>query len=114
MLRSSQPIQDLYVLQQHLKRLVLTSVVSFSTSDPSTLPALTSALVGLKDTVVTPDGRKAIKSLKGGKQTSVEGHEKGMQVVFVMEFEASQLPGRRPYERRYRGVPSRPARIRFC
>jgi hypothetical protein len=61
--------------------------VSFSTPDATTLPALTEALRALEQTVITPDGRKAIKSFRGGKQVSIEGHDKGMKVVFLMEFE---------------------------
>lgn len=69
----------------------LTYSVSFSTPDEATLTSLTKSLRELEETVITPDGRKAIKSFKGGRQTSVEGHEKGMKVVFLLEFEVHQL-----------------------
>ncbi|KAI9637108.1 uncharacterized protein MKK02DRAFT_45819 [Dioszegia hungarica] len=65
-------------------------IVSFSTPDESTLAALTTALRELEETVITSDGRKAIKSFRGGKQVSEEGHDKGMKVVFLMEFASDE------------------------
>jgi hypothetical protein len=65
------------------------TLVSFSTPDESTLASLTKELRKLEETVITSDGRKAIKSFRGGKQVSKEGHDKGMKVVFLMEFEVS-------------------------
>lgn len=73
--------------ESHSPDLLLTVSVSFSTPDESTLKSLTKSLLELERTVITPEGKKAIKSFKGGKQTSVEGHEKGMKVVFLLEFE---------------------------
>lgn len=38
---------------------------------------------------VQRDGKRIIKSLRGGKQISKEGYDHDVKVVWVMEFEAS-------------------------
>lgn len=44
--------------------------------------------MGLAKTCVKPDsGETYIKSIRGGKNISIEGLDHGMQVIFVMEFE---------------------------
>jgi hypothetical protein len=60
--------------------------VAFKLKDAAHLPALNAGMLALKEQCAL-DGRAYIRSAVGGRQSSPEGHEKGMQVVFVLEFE---------------------------
>ncbi|KAL1736936.1 hypothetical protein EV714DRAFT_279438 [Schizophyllum commune] len=44
-------------------------------------------ILNLKPTCVKPDGKTYIRSIKGGKQNSKEGADKGIKWVFIVEFE---------------------------
>lgn len=66
--------------------------VAFKLADAKHLPDLSLALLALKEECHI-NGRKYIRSAHGGKQSSTEGHEKGMQVVFLLEFEVSIIEG---------------------
>lgn len=64
--------------------------VAFKTATPSTLGLLITSIRALKDNCLHPrTGKPYILDLRGGKQISTEGLDRGMQVVFVMEFEVS-------------------------
>ncbi|OWZ30159.1 hypothetical protein LQV05_002847 [Cryptococcus neoformans] len=63
-------------------------VVAFKTATPSTIGPLTTSIKALKDNCINPrTGKPYILDLRGGKQISTEGLDRGMKVVFVMEFE---------------------------
>jgi hypothetical protein len=72
---------------------LLAPTVAFKLADPAKLPALNDAMLALKRDCVRKDGTRYIVSAVGGKQTNKEGHDGGMQVVFVMEFEVSSRLG---------------------
>ncbi|BEJ14746.1 hypothetical protein CspHIS471_0405130 [Cutaneotrichosporon sp. HIS471] len=61
-------------------------IVAFKLADAANLPALTAGMLALKDQC-TMQGKPYIRSAVGGKQSSPEGHDGGMQVVFIVEFE---------------------------
>jgi hypothetical protein len=49
---------------------------------------LTAAFFALKKACVRPsDGEPYISAVRGGRQSSKEGHDKGMDAVFILEFE---------------------------
>ncbi|TYJ55230.1 hypothetical protein B9479_004060 [Cryptococcus floricola] len=64
-------------------------IVSFKTSNPeASLGPLTENLRLLQGSCVNPDTKKPyILDLKGGNVLETEGRNKGMEVVFIMEFE---------------------------
>ncbi|KAI5824537.1 hypothetical protein K523DRAFT_420719 [Schizophyllum commune Tattone D] len=49
--------------------------------------AVFDGIFNLKPTCVKPDGKTYIRSIKGGKQNSKEGADKGIKWVFIVEFE---------------------------
>ncbi|TRM56907.1 stress responsive A/B barrel domain-containing protein [Schizophyllum amplum] len=70
--------------------MVLQHVLAFSIA-PSVAAeeqkAIIDGVLNLKPTCVKPDGKPYIRSIKGGKQNSKEGMDKGIQWVFLVEFE---------------------------
>ncbi|ODN99580.1 hypothetical protein L198_03424 [Cryptococcus wingfieldii CBS 7118] len=64
-------------------------IVSFKISNPeASLGLLTEKLRLLQGSCVNPDTKKPyILDLKGGNVLETEGRNKGMEVVFIMEFE---------------------------
>lgn len=63
--------------------------VAFKLTDTANLPALSEGMLALKHQCVR-DGKPYIRSAVGGKQTNKEGHDGGMQVVYLVEFEVSR------------------------
>lgn len=63
--------------------------VAFKLARAADLPALTERFLQLEQDCVL-NGRRYIRSVRGGKQTSPEDHHGGMQVVFVAEFASQQ------------------------
>ncbi|RSH81097.1 uncharacterized protein EHS24_008531 [Apiotrichum porosum] len=61
-------------------------IVAFKLTDTANLPALSEGMLALKHQCVR-DGKPYIRSAVGGKQTNKEGHDGGMQVVYLVEFE---------------------------
>ncbi|GMK59357.1 hypothetical protein CspeluHIS016_0703720 [Cutaneotrichosporon spelunceum] len=64
----------------------LLHIVAFKLADARHLPSLTSDMLALKERC-TLKGKPYIRSVVGGKQSSPEGKDGGMQVVFLLEFE---------------------------
>ncbi|WVQ86154.1 hypothetical protein IAT38_008322 [Cryptococcus sp. DSM 104549] len=63
-------------------------IVAFKTGSPAGLSALTTAFLALQSECLNPTtGQPYIQEVRGGKQISTEGRDRGMQVCFVMEFE---------------------------
>ncbi len=63
--------------------------VAFKLKDAAHLPALSAGMLALKDECAL-HGKAYIRSAVGGRQSSPEGHERGMQAVFVLEFEVAR------------------------
>lgn len=72
------------------------ATVAFKLADTAKLPALSEGMLALKEQCVREDGSRYIVSAVGGKQSNTEGHDGGMQVVFLVEFEVSE--GKLVYE----------------
>jgi len=73
---------------------LLTTTVAFKSEAPtSTQQALITSFEALAHQCINPKkGVPYIKSLKAGRQNSLEDWTKGLEFVFVLEFEVSLFP----------------------
>ncbi|KAL1744245.1 hypothetical protein HDZ31DRAFT_82840 [Schizophyllum fasciatum] len=70
--------------------MVVQHVLAFSLApglSPEEQKSTFDAIFKLQSTCARPDGTLYIRSIKGGKQNSKEGMDKGIEWVFVVEFE---------------------------
>ncbi|RSH86979.1 hypothetical protein EHS25_003467 [Saitozyma podzolica] len=77
--------------RRSVRRLKMTiyHIVSFKVpGGASAHSQLTSDFFSLKDTCVRPtDAKPYISAIRGGRQSSKEGKDQGMDVVFILEFD---------------------------
>ncbi|GFZ47989.1 hypothetical protein JCM24511_05736 [Saitozyma sp. JCM 24511] len=68
-------------------------IVSFKVPGGSSAHSqLTSDFFALKDACVRPaDGKPYISAIRGGRQSSKEGKDQGMDVVFILEFDVDSF-----------------------
>lgn len=69
-------------------------VVAFkSDASPEAQQSLTASFEALAQQCIHPETNKPyIKSLKAGRQNSPEGMTKGLDLIFVLEFEVGPIP----------------------
>ncbi|KAL1412624.1 hypothetical protein Q8F55_000371 [Vanrija albida] len=60
-------------------------IVGFKVANATELPDISRNMLALKDSCVR-DGRPYILDVRGGRQSNKEGHDGGVQVVFLVEF----------------------------